>query len=314
MSYSENLYPAIDDASDFEQPVEQRLCSFRGVRSRDAMPRNDHAQDLHQTRSHNQYQLLDDENDNQVTDGYFRASSASASTPYTQTTSSTRPAFDAPNVPNAWVPDPSLPPGVTAGSKAREAEQETSIYLAATTDSPSIRTPHRLYNPRRDIYSERSPIIPAEAPPAYTPSPASPTPASTRPDPTRNYRTFPETSIGLGESGRPLAREPQCMGNPNEEPEGITPRWREWRRRCKPAFNRPSRRGLILVFVILVSVASFLGTAEVMELFFSTLPYAALFVTASRSLHIFLLVLDPSEQCFEALLLHLLDLLTPSLA
>jgi len=118
-----------------------------------------------------------------------------------------------PNIPNVLVEDPSLVPGSTAESKAREARRERarseSLNTPADSDAPADPVAHHQRQvsvqtssssgiqqhsrqastssvgaqqqghsrqPSRQ-HGERTPLfnLPSEAPPAYTPSPTSPT-------------------------------------------------------------------------------------------------------------------------------------------
>ncbi|KAM7194124.1 hypothetical protein V8F33_007451 [Rhypophila sp. PSN 637] len=255
MPYSDNLYSMVDDDSDLDpEPVDHVL----NYEPRQNLPYGGEGEGE---------ELYDDvdvdvdvESDDvfSPTDGYFRAphetgTSSNASLLYppplplnptagpgaSNTQSLPQ---QAPHVPNIWVQDPSLGPGTTAESKAREADQERQT--SATSSQPAFSTassptPVASY-PGQDAYSYRyqpssssaynssssgAPhtsytrrpqplyynnlnshffITPSEAPPAYTPSPTSPTSSNT----SRNYRTFSDlyhstsTTMAGGEDTR----------------------------------------------------------------------------------------------------------------
>ncbi|KAK4216211.1 hypothetical protein QBC37DRAFT_456386 [Rhypophila decipiens] len=253
MPYSDNLYSMVDDDSDLDPEPIDHVLNYE--------PR----QNLPYGGGGEGEELYDDvdvdvESDDvfSPTDGYFRAphetgTSSSASLLYPPplpltlsadpgaSNSQSQPQ-QAPHVPNIWVQDPSLGPGTTAESKAREADQErqtctTSSQPASSTasspapvasypgqdaysyryqpssssayNSSSSGAPHTSYTrrPQPPYYNNLNSHFfstPSEAPPAYTPSPTSPTSSNT----SRNYRTFSDlyhntsTTMAGGEETR----------------------------------------------------------------------------------------------------------------
>ncbi|KAK3314897.1 hypothetical protein B0H66DRAFT_325349 [Apodospora peruviana] len=126
MPYSDNLYSMVD--SDDDSDVEQ------------------HGHDLNQVPA-TLYTGGDENNDEDIlspTDGYFRAAPETSApwqssseyvpppvpVPPAVSSSSSTSSFSHTHVPNVWVQDPSLEPGSTANSKAREADEERRVNVA----------------------------------------------------------------------------------------------------------------------------------------------------------------------------------------
>ncbi|KAI0137199.1 hypothetical protein BJ170DRAFT_604814 [Xylariales sp. AK1849] len=231
--------------------------------------------------SDNLYSYNDDSDDDYAdqlspSDGYFTSSNA------------------IPSVPNVMVPDPTLQQSETAGeSKAREANEESllnssgralqpqashhreaSSYQPSTapsTRSYSTRTTHTsstsyapassrasaARQPIRTLPSPgRTPSVYSEAPPAYTPSPTSPISPANPSNQARNYSTFP-SNMGV-ENERLLGRDPESMGQPDDE-ELPSPLWRRRiRRRLPPWLNL---RMLVIAAVLLVVSIGFLANS-----------------------------------------------------
>ncbi|KAM7187894.1 hypothetical protein V8F20_010763 [Naviculisporaceae sp. PSN 640] len=146
MPYSDNLYSMVDDDSDLEEyPIDahqQSQQSFQIGHVSVNVPAHGYGvrQDLPYGDGHraqivggHDEQLYDDDDvetttaDDDVfspTNGYFRAAPETVQTSAAPSNSSREQIQQAPHVPNVWVRDPSLQPGSTAESKAREADQE----------------------------------------------------------------------------------------------------------------------------------------------------------------------------------------------
>ncbi|KAK0741778.1 hypothetical protein B0T21DRAFT_381561 [Apiosordaria backusii] len=123
MPFSDNLYSAVDDESDFE-PVDDILSQQGRELSQTVYraPQSGHDDRYENARA----SIYDDDDGDEVDDdafspidGYFGSSNdTSSDTPAVATSS------NVPHVPNVWVQDPSLEQSSTAASKAREAELE----------------------------------------------------------------------------------------------------------------------------------------------------------------------------------------------
>ncbi|KAK4178703.1 hypothetical protein QBC36DRAFT_367079 [Triangularia setosa] len=123
MPFSDNLYSAVDDESDFEPiddiPSQQgRELSQRACRS----PHQSGHDDRYGGARANTHDDDGDEDDADAfspVDGYFGSSNDPSSD-----TSALAASSNVPHIPNIWVQDPSLDQSSTASSKAREAELE----------------------------------------------------------------------------------------------------------------------------------------------------------------------------------------------
>ncbi|KAK4204791.1 hypothetical protein QBC40DRAFT_261402 [Triangularia verruculosa] len=123
MPYSDNLYSAMDDDSDFE-PIDD-IPSQQGRELSQTAYRA--PQSGHDDRcGHARASTHDHDNEDEVdadafspVDGYFGSSNDTSSD-----TSAVATLSNVPHVPNIWVQDPSLDQSSTAASKAREAELE----------------------------------------------------------------------------------------------------------------------------------------------------------------------------------------------
>ncbi|KAK0670048.1 hypothetical protein QBC41DRAFT_372862 [Cercophora samala] len=116
MPFSDNLYSAVDDESDFEPTDDILSQQDRGLSQTGYRPpQSGHARAS--TYDGNDEELDDDALS--PVDGYFGTSNDTSSDTSAVATSS-----NVPHVPNVWVEDPSLDRSGTAASKAREAELE----------------------------------------------------------------------------------------------------------------------------------------------------------------------------------------------
>nr|CDP27058.1 Putative protein of unknown function [Podospora anserina S mat+] len=251
MPFSDNLYSAVDDESDFE-PIDD-IPSQQGrelSQSAHRPPQFGHAR----ASTHDDDDEGLDADALSPVDGYFGSSNDTSSDTSAVATSSI-----VPHVPNVWVEDPSL---TTAASKAREAELERRVsgvaredysvggltssgynssaytgssrahgysgsfsrpgtYAQSSSPSSSSAGPSvlstRSYTPyqhRAAYQGESSRLVPQDAPPAYTPSPTSPQSLQGGHDASRNYSTFsaPTGTMGrLRETQGLLGHEPESM-------------------------------------------------------------------------------------------------------
>jgi hypothetical protein len=299
MPYTDNLYSMVDEDDSDVEPVAD-LGSQGG-------PQRQQVLEPAET-SEGQWQEEDPEHVLSPVDGYFTGTGTSGGS------------FNVPQVPNVMVRDPTLEPGTTAESKAREARQErsanddtldsssvvddtpqrvtspqsssayrpttpsissrsipyyqpsTAAHYSSHTPSTTTSPSYTSYAPRRSIYTQRSPLLPTEAPPAYTPSPTtSPTsPTASSPDFYRNYQTFHQTMGRPAEAERLLA-QPESMGSPpDDEFISTSPALRHRVRRIVPYLNWKNCRVVSVVLVLLLVTAGFLtmiisGTKEVSD-------------------------------------------------
>lgn len=111
--------------------------------------------------SEGQWQEEDPEHVLSPVDGYFTGTGTSGGS------------SNVPKVPNVMVRDPTLEPGTTAESKAREARQERSAN-DDTLDSSSVvdDTPQRVTSPQSSSAYQPTPSITSRSTPYYQPSTA----------------------------------------------------------------------------------------------------------------------------------------------
>jgi hypothetical protein len=158
MPFSDNMYSMVEDDESEVEPIEGYYADARRDQpagSTSTPPGSDLVLGRHGARNgadeENIYDAEDEDDDEEVqsnydhllspTDGYFRGSAADPSSATAGLESAGNPlSSNVPYVPNVLVVDPSLEPGSTADSKAREADRERLANSRASSlrSSPAV--------------------------------------------------------------------------------------------------------------------------------------------------------------------------------